>query len=178
MQTRKLLGCIAACVLLSACASGSGVQESKRVQAMQAKDKHLSCRELLLEINEAEFTKGMAEKNRGPQLKNILMPIGYISTYMNAGEAVDAANARISYLDKIYEISNCEDMTAANAQADRQYIARSEVSRPPVQQQQPASSIYWQMMTPPVPEQARNYPQDYDAQNAEIPYYFDALALR
>ena len=58
-------------------------------------------------MNEAEFYRQMAYKNKGPKIKNVLMPLGYISTYMDSGEAIDAANARVNYLDRIYEIMNC-----------------------------------------------------------------------
>jgi len=36
------------------------------------------------------------------------MPLGYISTYVDSGEAINAAKARVEYLDKIYEILHCE----------------------------------------------------------------------
>ena len=91
---------------LTACVSG---KESHKVSALQKKDKNLSCKEILLEMNEADFYRNMAHKNRGPKLKNVLMPLGYISTYMNAEEAIGAAEARVSYLDKIYEIMKCEE---------------------------------------------------------------------
>lgn len=97
-----LLGVVFA---ISAC---GGSESSTSVKTMQKKDKKLSCEEILLEMNEADFYKQMANKNKGPKLKNVLMPLGYISTYMNAEEAIAAADARVSYLDKIYEIMRCE----------------------------------------------------------------------
>ncbi len=83
--------------------------ESTRIKSLQKKDKRLSCKEVLLEINEANFYKKMAYRNKGPKLKNILMPLGYISTYMSADEAIGAAEARVDYLDQIYEIMKCEE---------------------------------------------------------------------
>ena len=50
----------------------------------------------------------MAEKNKGPRLTNMLMPLGYISTYMDAEEAIGAASARVDYLDRIYQIMECD----------------------------------------------------------------------
>jgi hypothetical protein len=96
-------------LLATACSSTGGAGSTPKVQAMQKKDKQLSCKEILLEMNEAEFYKGMANKNKGPRLKNVLMPLGYISTYMNAEEAIEASNARVSYLDKVYDIMGCEE---------------------------------------------------------------------
>jgi len=92
-------------LITSAC---GGEEASTKVKALQKKDKRLSCEEILLEMNEADFYKKMANKNKGPKLKSVLMPLGYISTYMDAEEAIDAADARVSYLDKIYEIMKCE----------------------------------------------------------------------
>ncbi len=114
MKNLLILGC--AVCLLTACAGES----SPRVAAMQRKDKQLSCKEALLEMNEADFYRKAAEKNRNPNLKNVLMPLGYISTYMDAEEAIGAANARMDYLDKIYEIMGC-DAKPNNGGAD--YVA-------------------------------------------------------
>lgn len=103
---KKLVGvCILPC-LLTACVNG---KESVKIEALQKKDKNLSCKEILLEMNEAEFYRDAAYKNRGLKLKNVLMPMGYISTYMNADEAIDAAEARVTYLDRIYQIMRCGD---------------------------------------------------------------------
>lgn len=37
------------------------------------------------------------------------MPLGYVSTYMNAEDAIDAADARVEYLNRIYEILKCDE---------------------------------------------------------------------
>ena len=125
---RKLIVLLCGAFFLSACAGDS----STTVRTMQRKDKQLSCREVLLEMNEAEFHKKTAEKNQGPKLKNVLMPLGYISTYMNAEEAIGAANARVSYLDKIYEIMACESNEGGGQQAANPY--NQVRSYPPIQQ--------------------------------------------
>ncbi len=102
---KKISLFVGVALAISAC---GGNESSTSVKSMQKKDKKLSCEEILLEMNEADFYKQMANKNKGPKLKNVLMPLGYISTYMNAEEAVGAADARVAYLDKIYEIMRCE----------------------------------------------------------------------
>lgn len=101
---QKILITTALCFSLVACAG----KDSEKVAAMQKKDKNLTCREVLLEQNEAEFYKSTAQKNKSPDVKSVLMPLGYISTYMNAEEAVGAANARVDYLARIYEIMGCD----------------------------------------------------------------------
>jgi len=97
-------------ILLAVTACGS--EQSPQVQAMQKKDKQLTCKEVLLEMNEAQFYQKMAQKNKGPNLKNVLMPLGYISTYVSANDAIEAASARVEYLDKIYSIMDCEAQKA------------------------------------------------------------------
>ncbi len=95
-------------LLIAACGGGSE-EKATKVKSLQKSDKNLSCREILLEMNEAQFYNKMAHKNRSVKLKNVLMPLGYISTYMDSEDAIGAAQARVEYLDKIYEIMHCED---------------------------------------------------------------------
>ena len=102
---------------IAACAG----KPSPQVAAMQKKDKFLSCKEILLEINEAEFYRRTAEKNKNPGVSNILMPLGYISTYVNAEEAIKAANARAEYLNRIYEILDCENPNSTSHTASAAY---------------------------------------------------------
>lgn len=105
---RSIVVVIGLALLVSACSG----KTSQQVKTMQRKDKMLTCKEILLEMNEAEFYKTTAEKNKGPDIGSVLMPLGYISTYMNAQEAVDSAKARVDYLDRIYQIMECDGRTA------------------------------------------------------------------
>lgn len=157
MSTFKTFLALAAIATLSSACSSSG-ETSKRVQALQNKDKQLTCKEILLEMNEAEFYKGMASKNKDPKLKYMLMPLGYISTYMDAEEAIDASNARVSYLNKIYEISNCDAIQNQNAipvnypqqaQPQQYYSAQPVMQMPQVRYQ-----VQPQVMAPMHPQSA------------------------
>lgn len=103
---------------ISACAG----QKSTTVKTMQRKDKQLTCKEILLEMNEAEFYKSTAEKNKGPSIGSMLMPLGYISTYMNAEEAIGAAGARVDYLDRIYQIMECDAKSGKTHQINTQIM--------------------------------------------------------
>lgn len=107
MLKKIMVSCVLS-VLVAACGS-SGETNAVKVKALQKKDKHLSCQEILLEMNEAQFYNRMAHKKRGVKLKNVLMPLGYISTYMDSEDAIGAAQARVEYLDRIYEIMRCEE---------------------------------------------------------------------
>lgn len=84
-------------------------KESKKIKSIQRKDKRLNCKEVLLEINEAEHYRRAAIKNKSAHVKDFIMPLGYMTKYMSAEEAIYAAEARIEYLDKIYEILECEE---------------------------------------------------------------------
>ena len=89
--------------LLVAC----GGKESPVAPAITKNDKMLSCDELQLEINDAEFFRNEATNNKSLNLSNIIWPLGYPATYNNAEEAISASNARIAYLTKVYEIKKC-----------------------------------------------------------------------
>ena len=97
-----------AVVMLTACAG----EKSPKVTSLQKRDKNLSCSEVQLEINEAEFYRKTAEQNKNPKIKSLIMPLGYISTYVDAEEASNAADARIEYLNRIYDILNCDSPQA------------------------------------------------------------------
>lgn len=100
---------ISACImvlmaLLTACEG----KESVKVAELQKKDKKLSCKEIKLEINEADYYRKAAQQNKSPTVGNLLMPLGYISTYVDAEDASHAAQARIDYLNRISEILKCD----------------------------------------------------------------------
>ncbi len=94
---------------LSACGTH---KDSVKMAALKKSDKQLSCSQVKLEINEAEYYRHEAEKNKQPGIGSLVMPIGYIRSYMNANEAVDAADNRIDYLGRIYDILNCDQKHA------------------------------------------------------------------
>lgn len=144
---KKVSLLIAFSLLIVSCGSS---ENSTKVKTMQRKDKKLSCKEILLEMNEADFYRKMANKNRGPKLKSMLMPLGYISTYMDAEEAIGAADARVAYLDKIYEIMRCEE------KADR----ADEVS-PPVYMMAPPYGGYGSAPVAPAPAGGGYYKPEF-----------------
>lgn len=84
----------------------SGIR-SNAVVPVQSKDKQLTCREMLLEMNEAEQYKAAAEKNKNPGVRSFLAPLGYVYTLTSADEAIEASEKRISYLRDVYQISGC-----------------------------------------------------------------------
>lgn len=101
---RKIALILMVPLLLCSC---SGVRSSA-VVPVQSKDKQLTCKEILLEINESQQYKDAAEKNKNPGVRSFLAPLGYVYTLTSANEAIDAADKRITYLNEVYQISGCD----------------------------------------------------------------------
>ena len=97
---------IIAISLLPLLASCSGVR-SNAVVPVQSKDKQLTCKELVLEMNESEQYKAAAETNKNPDARSFLAPLGYVYTMTSANDAIDASEKRIAYLREVYQISGC-----------------------------------------------------------------------
>jgi len=99
---KKVLTLSTILVLLSSCG-----EHAEKVEPLKRGDKNLSCSEILLEINEADFYKKQATEKKQLGVKSIVMPLGYIDTYMSADDAIQAADSRVNYLNKIYDIKGC-----------------------------------------------------------------------
>lgn len=70
-------------------------------------DKHLSCDQLLLEMNDAKFWNSAAHKNKGMGIGDVINPIGYMNSRSNANEAIDKTNGRLRHLNEVYRIKGC-----------------------------------------------------------------------
>lgn len=104
-KMRKVFLTILLCGSVAAC---SGDKSPKVAAVMQKNDKYMNCSEVKLEMNEAEFYDKTARKNEGFHAKYLLMPLGYVSTYMNAEDARQASRERVEYLQSIYDILECD----------------------------------------------------------------------
>src|SRR5688572_26501025 len=93
-------------LMLLALVSCSGIR-SPAVVPIQSKDKQLTCRDILLEVSEAEQYKVAAEKNKDPGLRSFIAPLGYMYTLSSAEEAIEASDQRIKYLQEVYQLSGC-----------------------------------------------------------------------
>jgi len=88
---------------LTSCTCGTPL----KVTSIQGDDKNLACKDVILEINEAEHYRDQAAGAEGINLGNALAPVCWVSSYVDANEAIKAANARIDYLGRIYELMDC-----------------------------------------------------------------------
>ena len=85
------------------------------VTAIQKSDKKLACKDIILEINEAEHYRAEAVESRKVGFGELFMPTCWISGYVNGQQAIKSAAARIDYLGHIYDLLDCG---GANASAD------------------------------------------------------------
>lgn len=99
----KFGACALALMMLTAC----GSTKSESVVELTKNDKRMSCTELELEMTEAEFFRDRAERNKGMSVRNVMMPLGYPSTYLSADRAIEAANGRVEYLTRLHEVKGC-----------------------------------------------------------------------
>lgn len=100
---------IIGCALLGTLAlAGCGGKTSPKAPPVTTYDKNLSCDEIKLEMNDTFYLKRMAEENKGLNMRNVLWPFGYPSTYMSAEEAIETADRRLDYLSTVYETKGCE----------------------------------------------------------------------
>lgn len=82
--------------------------KSFSVNAVKVNDKDLTCKDIVLEINEAEFYRRKSENNKDSNLETYLNPLCYPSTFISADKAARAAQARLEYLNEIYDLKGCD----------------------------------------------------------------------
>ena len=89
----------------------SGCATPEVVQIRKATDNKLSCVELKYEISEAEDYLSRARKEKGLTGTNAAAVLFFwpalIGTYMNAGEAIDGAQAPIKHLHSLNDRKDC-----------------------------------------------------------------------
>jgi hypothetical protein len=124
---------------ISVFCAACGMQEQKvvHVNPLQKQDKKLSCAHVQLEINEAEFRRKQARDVKAPGLNVVLMPIAYVADYVDAAKAETAADERIQYLQRIYEIQRCDQQPVI------QQAAAPRVQTPVASQQQLVPVVYY-----------------------------------
>ncbi|MBL0317914.1 MAG: hypothetical protein IPP74_01190 [Alphaproteobacteria bacterium] len=97
---------IVSAAVISLLVAGCSCKSSVRVQPIQRKDKLLTCKELALEINEAEYFRRAAEVNKDSPV-DIFLPLCYAHSQESAQRAVKSADERLEYLNHIYDLLGC-----------------------------------------------------------------------
>lgn len=94
-----------------------GCVHSQKIDKVRVDDEQLSCKELLDQIKEAEDYKKKAEENKGVNGKNVAAAVfflpGLVSTYIDANDAIKAAEDRKQYLAEIYKEKKCKRVREA-----------------------------------------------------------------
>lgn len=80
------------------------------ITAIQKSDKKLACKDIILEINEAEHYRGEAAESKKITFGKLFMPTCWVSGYVNGQQAMKTADARIDYLGHIYDLLDCGGM--------------------------------------------------------------------
>lgn len=114
-MNRRIVSAIAL-TLVALFVASCGCRNAVKVQSIQRKDKLLSCKEITLEINEAEFYRRSAEDARGAHSDSFFAPLCRVQSYRRATSASQNADERLEYLNQIYDLMGC---------------ARHKSSRPP-----------------------------------------------
>jgi len=99
----RKLAAILLCLSVTSCNCGAPL----KVTPIQRGDKRLNCKEIILEINEVEHHRDRAYRARNVSAGEALMPVCWVTDYMDADEAVSNAEDRIEYLSNIYNLLNC-----------------------------------------------------------------------
>lgn len=141
-MSRKVLVFPVVALALTACAG----QKSMVISELQDTDKQLNCEQIKLEINEAKFFRGKAEKNQKFGIKHVVSPLGYVSSYTSAEDAKTAADGRIEYLNNIYNIKECDKQPKIEEAA----LTPPASSPAPAPAAPPAQVYSGRFATPPV----------------------------
>lgn len=91
---------------LASCSCGSGSYTTE-VKPIQKSDKDLSCKDIVMELNETEFYKKSAEQRKKGRIEDILFPYCYPAGYLNANNTEKQSQSRLEYLNQLYEINDC-----------------------------------------------------------------------
>ncbi len=91
--------------------STGGCVSSQKVDTVQLRDRELSCIELVAQVEEADKFKRAAEGNKGANKDNVVAGVFFfpalVSTYLDANDAIKAAEDRKAHLMRIYNEKRC-----------------------------------------------------------------------
>lgn len=121
MGNHRLLGLclrIGAMIGITCVLASCDCNPALEITSIQKSDKKLACKDIILEINEAEYYRAEAAESRKITFGELLMPTCWISGYVNGQQAIRSADARIDYLGHIYDLLDCGGMRGAKGEGD------------------------------------------------------------
>ena len=101
---KQILSLACALMILAGC---SGRESYTSSAPWKETDKHLTCDQLLLEMNDAKFWNTAARNNKEAGFSDFLLPISYLNTRSSADDAIANTQARMANLNNIYQIKGC-----------------------------------------------------------------------
>lgn len=121
-----------------------------RVTAIQQHDKSLSCKEIILAINETEHLMQEARKSKSIAFDEILMPLCWMSKYSSSRESIDSIKSRIRYLKDTFSVQGCDDQSNLDIDkpAEKQFYNRNNATPMPQMLLAPNGAILNPMMIP------------------------------
>ena len=135
----KILTLSSVILAMTACASNH--KQTARIEeesyqfsqtVMSPNDKKLSCKELLLEMNEAEFFHKAAQEDQHIGFGGVLSPVKSMHTYRTATETIHNTQARVEYLNQIYNVLSCNGRSGvknASVESPRKTMMNEQVSQ-------------------------------------------------
>lgn len=99
----KKIFIVSLCFILVGCTCNPPL----RITPIQRDDKTLSCRGVILEINEAEYYRRHALTSMKRNAVKLYAPTCVLTGALTGKAAVDAADQRIEYLAEIYRLLQC-----------------------------------------------------------------------
>lgn len=109
----KIITISCAILTMTACASHQSAKnthtnkEEATLAFMNPNDKKMSCKELQLEMNEAEFFSKTALDDTNMGFSSVFSPVKSYHNYSKAQKTIENSQVRIEYLNQIYNILNC-----------------------------------------------------------------------
>ena len=104
---RKVFLCMYCCitVLITGCAT------SPKIQVVQPGDNRMTCEQLVADLEKLDEATAQVEGKKGATGTNVAAALfwlpGLAYTYYDAGQALEAINARRSHLTQLYNDKNC-----------------------------------------------------------------------
>lgn len=138
---KKKFFCIVLILLLSSC----NCSPPLRITSIQSTDKKLACKDIILEINEAEHYAQQASEAEGISLDEILVPTCWVTGYLDGNQAKKSSQARIEYLGHIYDLLDCGKAPPERPQSN----APKNMAPPPVAIQRAPQFVPQRMQSVP-----------------------------
>ena len=172
----KIITLSSVILAMSACVSHHKETSQNKVEnyqfsqtVMSPKDKKLSCKELLLEMNEAEFFHKAAQEDQNIGFGGFISPFKSVHTYRTATKTMENTQARVEYLNQIYNVLSCNGRSGvknASVESPRETMMEDRI----VQRDYPEKVNSERSYSPRPMQHSYNAPQTLEEPTLTLPY--------